>query len=353
MLWPIILQMKLEIAFAHTSFKWTNSAKGNAGVICVVVGVRNKEKSNKYLFTDGIAQSVSNINPYLSAAPNAIIGRQPSAISGLPKMPRGNQPTDGGNLILSTEEKATLIANYPETERLIKKLYGSQEFIKGLDRWCLWLSDQDLDEVKNIPPIMERIIKTKEMRLNSRDSGARKLAARPHQFRETKSPIEQMLVIPRISSERRDYIPIGFLGNECIITDLLFGIYDAELFLFGLLSSRMHMSWVRAVAGRLKTDYRYSSFLCYNTYPVPPLSQKQKIIIEERSYEILDIRDEHIGKTLAQLYDPDKMPEDLREAHHQLDLAVDSCYRKKPFESDAQRLELLFKMYEKMTKKQN
>lgn len=187
------------------------------------------------------------------------------------------------------------------------------------------------------------------MRLSSSDAGTRKVAIRPHQFREMKAPKNRTLIVPSVSSERREYIPIGFLGTDSVVTNLAFAIYDPDTYLFSLLSSKMHMAWVKAVAGRLKTDYRYSSVLCYNPYPTPGLSKTQRATLEELSLSVLDVRDEHIGKTMGQLYDPDKMPDDLREAHHELDLAVDRCYRKKPFESDSERLEHLFKRYEKMT----
>lgn len=348
LLWPHVLADRLEICFAHTSFKWTNNAKGNAGVTCAVVGMSNFGKKTKKIYHDGVAQLVKNISPYLIEGETAYVIKRAKPISDVAIMDNGNKPVDGGNLILSKSEYQSLLESHPASRKFIRKLYGSEEFIKGKDRWCLWISDEMLKEARSIPFITERIRKTKEMRLASKDSGANKLADFPHQFRDFRYH-EETLVIPSVSSENRDYIPIGYVEKGSVITNLAFAIFGAPTLMLGLISSRMHMTWVRAVAGRLETRLRYSSVLCYNTFPVPKLIEKQKEEIEELSYEVLDARDAHVGKTLAQLYDPDKMPDDLREAHRKLDLAVDRCYRKKEFESDSERLEVLFSMYEKMT----
>lgn len=348
LLWPNVLKDGLEIGFAHTSFKWVNNAKSNAGVTCAVLGVRNCSPKKRKLYSDGVVEVVKGISPYLTSGASCYVTKRTNSISSLPHIDYGNKPVDGGNLILSLSEKNELLDKYPQCSVLIRQLYGSQEFIKGLQRWCLWITDELYEFACSIPEIMTRIEQVKSMRLASKDAGARKLAAKPHQFREMNFG-KLTLVIPRVSSDRREYIPIGYLGEGCVISDLAFGIFNPEPDTFGLISSRMHMAWVRAVAGRLKTDYRYSSVLCYNTFPVPNLSKKQKEELEELSYDVLDAREAHVGKTMAQLYDPDKMPDDLREAHRKLDLAVDRCYRKKEFESDSERLEVLFSMYEKMT----
>jgi hypothetical protein len=348
MIWPHIFAMGLEIEFAHQSFKWTNSAKGNAGVTCAIIGIRNLSDAKKIIFKEGISYPAKNINSYLINAGNCIVERRNLPISFFPLMPRGNQPTDGGNLILSPTEKEKLLADHPESSQLIRPLLGSSEYIRGLERYCLWISDDHLPLAQSIPPIKERIQRVKEMRLASRDQGANQMAARPHQFREMKSAKNQLLIIPRISSERRAYIPIGFLDSEIVISDLAFAIYDPPPYIFAVISSRLHMTWVRAVAGRLKTDYRYSSALCYNTFPFPDISEKQKTTLEDHVFKVLDERELHPEKTLAQLYDPDKMPVGLRRAHHEMDLAVERCYRAKPFSTDEERLEYLFRLYEEM-----
>jgi hypothetical protein len=265
-------------------------------------------------------------------------------------MEYGNMAIDGGGLILSTEEKNKLLSEYPSSSMLIKKVIGAQEFLKGLKRYCLWISDEHLDFANSIPFVRKRIIEVKNFRLSSRDKGTHKIAERPHQFREMKES-ENSIIVPTVSSSRRHYLPIDFLNNNENIIAPNQAIYNAQPWVFGVVSSLIHLTWVKAVGGRMKSDYRYSSTLCYNTFPFPEISQKQKEQINLHVFEILEERENHSGKTLAQLYDPNKMPKGLKEAHHQLDLAIERCYRLKPFESDTERLEYLFKEYEKMIKK--
>lgn len=348
MLWPHIYEHGLEISFAHQSFKWNNSAAKNAAVICVVVGISNNSSKRKLLFDGHNVQACKNVNPYLVAAANVFASRQSTPISKLPMMQYGNMAIDGGHLIFSPEEKNAFLAEFPECENLVRRIYGAQEFLKDVERWALWLTNDVLADAKKNSVISKRISATKEFRLSSTDKGTHSIANRPHQFREMHESKKESLLIPTVSSERREYIPIGYFTTKDVVIAPNQVIYDPPRHVFGLISSRMHMTWVRAVAGRLKTDYRYSSVLCYNTFPVPKLSKTLEDEIEELSYDVLDAREVHIGKTMAQLYDPDKMPENLREAHRKLDLAVDLCYRKKEFESDSERLEVLFSMYEKM-----
>lgn len=348
LLWPIILKI-VHINFAYTSFKWSNNAKGNAGVTCVIIGMESTHgTSNKILFFKNSRISVNNITPYLTTGSNVIVTKKNLPISPFPEMTYGNKPVDGGNLILSDIEKIDICRAYPASEFLFKKLIGSAEYISGTYRWCIWIDDKDLNFALNIPPIAERIEKVKKMRLASRDEGARKLALRSHQFRDFVEPSTETIIIPSVSSERREYIPIGFLDKNCIISNLAFGIYDADIWIFGVMTSKMHIVWTRAVCGCLETRIRYSSTLGYNTFPFPNITKTQKEAIEELALGVLSERERHPEKTLAQLYDPDKMPDGLREAHHQLDLAVERCYRSRPFESDEERLEYLFKLYEKM-----
>jgi hypothetical protein len=241
-----------------------------------------------------------------------------------------------------------LISSYPEAKKYIRKTYGAHEFLNGAERWSLWIEDKDLNKITLIPPIVERVNKVREVRLNSRDKGAQKLAGRPHQFREMKKGEEISLICPTVSSERRNYIPLGYLEANDVVIAPNQVIYDPDPYIFAILSSRMHMTWVRSVAGRLKTDYRYSSALCYNTFPFPKISEKQKEILDDHVFNILDEREKYSEKTMAKLYDPDHMPEGLLKAHHEMDLAVEKCYRKRPFNDDAERLEYLFKLYEEM-----
>lgn len=353
-LWPLIYQIDLGIQFAYTSFKWENNAKSNAGVTCIIVGVTNKCNQSKKLYSADKIVTTDHISPYLTLGNEVIVTKQYQIPKGLPKLCFGCMPYDNGNLILSQEEKDIFIGKYPEYEYLVKRLVGSQEFIRGENRYCFWISNNELGHAIQNPFIADRIESTKKSRLASPDKAGRELAEKSHQFREFYEPLVETIIIPRVSSEQREYIPIGFLNigiKDSIISDSAFAIYDAKMWVFGILTSKMHMSWVRAVGGRLKTDYRYSAQLCYNTFPFPPISEEKKKEISDAAEEVLYIRAEHSEKTMAELYDPNKMPEDLRTVHHQLDLIVESCYRKEPFTSDEERLEHLFKLYEKMTNK--
>lgn len=352
LLWTKILDEKTEIGFAHLSFKWTNNAKGNAGVTVIILGLRNRSNEPKFLFDENIRKEVKNINAYLLDATDVIISERTTPISKFPKMNFGNMPNDGGGLIMSEEEKDKLLIENPKAKKFVRLLLGSAEYIRGDKRYCLWIDDEDLKEAEKIPFIQKRIEITRKHRLSSKDKGTNELAKRSHQFRDRNVAKESQLIIPRVSSERRDYIPCGYLGNDIIASDSTLVIYDAEPFLFAVVNSKMHMVWVNAVGGKLKTDYRYSAKLCYNTFPFPDITVKQKETLNLYVFAILDERAKHPEKTMAQLYDPDKMPKGLREAHQNLDKAVEDIYRLgNPFKSDTERLEFLFKLYEEMIQK--
>lgn len=353
-LWPIIYDYNLNIDFAHTSFKWTNNAKDNAAVICVIIGVSCRHSRAKKLFVGAKAITTSNISPYLTDGSDIIVYKNHITPRDMPKMCFGCMPYDNGNLILSPKEKDEFESLYPDYSYLIKRLVGAQEFIRGENRYCFWISDKEFPNAIKNPVIKERIEKTRAVRLKSSDKAGRELADRPHQFREFYELLVKTIIVPRVSSELREYIPIGYVNigdKDSIISDSAFAIYDAQIWLFGILTSKLHMIWVKTVGGRLKSDYRYSAQLCYNTFPFPEISEEKKKEIEEAAEEVLCVRAEHSEKTLAEMYDPDKMPADLRAAHHTLDLIVESCYRKEAFTSDEERLEHLFKLYEKMTTK--
>jgi type II restriction/modification system DNA methylase subunit YeeA len=350
-LWSNIFNKDIEISFAHQSFLWKNNAKDNAAVIVVIIGLGNKNKNEKKLYSENFIKRVSNINGYLIAGSNVVVERRAKPLINIPKMSYGNYTGGCDELFLSPTEKEDLINSNPESIKFIRKLSGSAEFIQGKERYCLWISNSNLEEVLKIDDIKNRIEKVRKNRLLSKDEALQKLAQRAHQFRDTNEAKESSIIIPIVSSERRKYIPMGFLDKEYIIPNSAQAIYDAEPWIFGIINSFMHNLWVKTVGGKLKSDYRYSSVLCYNTFPFPNISQKQKDEITELVFAILDEREKHSQKTLAQLYDPDKMPEGLRKAHHNLDIAIEQCYRSKPFESDEERLEYLFKMYEEMTSK--
>ncbi len=351
LLWPRILKNNQEIFFAHHSFKWTNNAKYNAGVICIIVGIREIDKENKLLFDGDKARIVSSINPYLTEGSNVIVASANTSLSNMPQMNFGNMPADGGCLILDDYEKQKLLEEYPETEKYIKPLIGSDDFINRDTRWCIWLYEEDEKEYINIPPIQDRINRLREVRLKS---SRPQLATIPHLFAQITQPMgTPVIVVPCVSSERRAYIPMDFKENGNIIANSCMVIGTKDRWLFGILTSAMHMAWVRAIGGRLKTDYRYSAGLCYNPFPFPKLTEAKKQEVEDAAWEVLGAREAHIGKTLAELYDPETMPADLREAHHRLDLIVDSCYRERPFADENERLEWLLKLYDKMNKNKN
>lgn len=351
LLWPYIFSKEIEITFAHQSFKWTNNAKGNAGVSVVIIGLANKSNNAKYLINSGLSKKVNSINGYLVEGSNVFIRQTNKPISKLPQMIKGSSPGDDGNLLLDEEEKNKIILEKPEYQKFIKKYIGAREFMNGFLRYCILIEDKYLEEIKNYKPFVERLEKVKDFRLLSKKESTVKKASTPNQFDEMKYKDSDSILIPQTGSERRNYLPVGFYDNSYVISNAACVVYDAEPWLFGLLSSKIHIVWVRAVAGRLKMDMQYSNTLCYNTFPFPTITNKQKEQINLHVFEVLDERAKYPEKTLAQLYDPDKMPVGLKEAHHQLDLAIERCYRLKPFESDTERLEYLFKMYEEMTSK--
>ena len=349
LLWPHIFANNQKILFAHTSFKWSNNAKNNAGITCAIVGIGDKTISQKpIIYSENLVKYANNINPYLLDAANIYAVKRTRHISNLPHMNFGDMPNDGGGLIFSEPEYQQIITEHPSAKRFFRKYIGSEEFINGGCRYCLWLEDGDLPYVSDVPAIQNGIEKSRQHRIRSKDTGTRELAARAHQFRDRNTTTTASIIVPRVSSERRPYIPIGFLGADTIISDSAMAVYEASVDLFAILTSYMHMLWVRTVGGRLKTDYRYSATLCYNTFPFPRISERQKKELSEPARQVLSLREMHSEKTLAELYDPDSMPKELKEAHHQLDLAVERCYRSKPFESDEERLEHLFNLYERM-----
>jgi len=351
LLWEKVLRDKIEIFFAHHSFKWTNNAKGNAGVTVIIIGLRNIENSPKSLFVDNIKRDAKNVNAYLLDAPNVIIAERMKSISNFPRMNFGNMPNDGGGLILDEEEKNMLLSQYPNSSKFIRKLTGSTEFINGINRYCLWIEDSELDEAVQNETIKAKISASRDHRLKSKDKGTNKLALRAHQFRDRNMAIDSSIIVPSTSSERREYIPLGFLPKDNIILNSALAIYDAQPWLFGVLHSKMHMVWVDAVGGKLKTDYRYSAKLCYNTFPFPPINEKHKESITQYVFDILDERAKYSEKTMAWLYNPETMPAGLKQAHHALDLAIERIYRLAPFNSDEERLEYLFKLYDEMNKR--
>ncbi len=346
-LWTQIFKYNVEIFFSYREFTWSNNAKHKAGVICSIIGIREKSSESKYLYEEGTRQKVKNINAYLSDGGNTIVMKRQIPLSDFPKISTGNIPYDGGNLILSPLEKEELVSNYPSAQTFIKQLSGSKEYIRGLVRYCLWIEDNEVEIALSINPIAKKIQMVRESRLKG-GKIAKNYAHVPHRFYMTNRAKKIQILIPRVSSIRRNYIPMGFLNSDVIISDSAQAIYDPPFYIFGIVNSRIHMMWVKTVAGRLKSDFRYSAIMCYNTFPFPKITETQKEELETHVYKVLEQREQHSEKTLAQLYDPNKMPEGLLAAHHELDVAVERCYRKAPFISDEERLAYLFKLYEKM-----
>lgn len=350
-LWQPLIESGLSINFAYRTFKWSNEARGVAAVHCVIVGFSMYEPHcDKLLFIeDDTPQAVKHINSYLTAAQDVFIPVRSTPLCAVPEMTTGNRPADGGHLIIEEEDYTPFVTEEPQAKPYIKRLIGSMEFINKKNRWCLWLVGISPTLLKQMPKVMERVEKCKLDRMNSSDAGRRKLADRPTLFRETKNP-ESCVVIPEVSSERRDYIPIGFIDSATICTNLLQIIPDATLYHFGILTSTMHMAWTRAVCGRLEMRYRYSNKIVYNNFPWPDANEAQQEKIAELAQGVLDARALYPDSSLADLYDPLTMPPELVAAHRKLDAAVEKAYGRK-FRDDAERVAFLFERYSELTQK--
>lgn len=350
-LWQPLIQRGLSINFAHRTFRWSNEARGVAAVHCVIVGFSMYESnSNKLLYTEDVSpQVVKHINSYLTAAHDVFIPVRSAPLCAVPEMTTGNRPADGGYLIIEEEDYNSFIEEEPQAVPYIKRLLGSMEFINKKSRWCLWLVGISPTQLKQMPKVMERVEKCKIDRMHSTDAGRRKLADRPTLFRETKNP-ESCVVIPEVSSERRDYIPIGFIDSSTICTNLLQIIPDATLYHFGVLTSTMHMAWTRTVCGRLEMRYRYSNKIVYNNFPWPETTEAQQEKIAALAQGVLDARALYPECSLADLYDPLTMPPELVTAHRKLDAAVEKAYGRS-FADDAERVAFLFEKYRELTAK--
>lgn len=349
LLFPLISKSDVEVGFAFVSFPWENNARRNAGVTVAVIGLRPRSSKAKYIFDGDLRTAAGNINGYLVDAPDTVVSRRTNAVSPvMPPMSFGNMALDDGNLLLTTAERDELTASSPNSSTLIRRLFGSKEFINGIERWCLWITDDNVDRALSDPLLKVRIDGVRVFRQSSKDSGTIAKANRPWSFREQKQSAGASILIPRHSSASRDYVPLGYLGANDVIGDSANAIYNAKPWVFALVTARIHMVWLRAVGGRLKTDYRYSNTIVYNNFPVPEIGERKKEKLTEAAFRVLDVREYHSERTLAELYDPHKMPDDLRLAHQELDDLVDSIYRKKPFDSDEERLAHLFTLYETM-----
>ncbi|MCA9420768.1 MAG: class I SAM-dependent DNA methyltransferase [Pseudomonadales bacterium] len=353
-LWPLIFSTGNEISFAHTSLKWANLASHNAGVTVVIVGISNNPKKNRRIFSisdDGetTEKVVDSINAYLVSGSNIIVEKAMKPLTEVSAMDFGNKADDGGHLTLSSSQLYEMNIEEHGKRKFIKQFYGSKEFINGETRFCIWITNKELEEAKKHDSLIRQIDLVRESRLKSKDAYARSLAQRPHQFKTPRIAKKSVIVTPRVSSENRPYLPVGVMSNHAVIGDRNFALYDAPLWNMALIASRLHWVWVGTVCVRMRTDFSYSNTLGWNTFPVPKLTEKNKEDLTRSAEDILLAREAHFPATIADLYKPEQMPEDLRHAHERNDEVLERIYIGRRFKNDTERLEKLFDLYTKMT----
>lgn len=346
----------IKIHFSHRTFKWSNEAKGNAAVHVVIIGFSNFDINDKYIYTyenikgEPHQIKVKNINPYLVEGDDVFLQGRSNPICNVPRIGIGNKPIDGGNYLFTESEKDDFIRKEKNSEKYFKVWLGADEFLNGYRRHCLWLGDADPRELRMLPEVVKRIEAVRKFRMASKSAPTQKLAEKPTRFHVENIPKSSYLVIPKVSSEKRKYIPIGYLDESVFSSDLLFILGNGTLYHFGILSSIMHMSWIKHTCGRLESRFRYSKDIVYNNFPWPnDPSMKQIKSVEEAAGVVLELRDKFPGSSLADLYDPIATPLELIKAHQTLDKAVDLCYRPQPFPNESKRIEYLFELYEMYT----
>ena len=349
MLWPIVFGKGHRISFAHTSFLWSNNAAHNAGVTCIVVGLKSDASGGATLYDGETARVVPSIGPYLTPSSDTIVRKSNFQISGLPEMVSGNKATDDGNLILSRKEVDELLLEFSQAERFIRRLEGAKEFIRGESRWCLWIGDSEVDDASAVPEIAERIEKVRQARTLSRGKQANDAAVSPHRFVFAPHAPGISILVPSVSSERREYLPCGCFDDRTVIVAPNLAMYGSPLWCLAIIASRLHLVWIATVCGKLETRYRYSNTLGWNTFPVPTLTEKNKADLTRCAEDILLAREHHFPATIADLYDPEHMPADLRAAHERNDEVLERIYIGRRFRNDTERLEKLFELYTKMT----
>jgi len=354
-LWTDLFRRGVKLHYAHRTFQWNSEARGKAAVHCVIIGFGLQEVAEKWLYdydtpkSDPHALKANNINPYLVDGPNVVLQNRTKPICHVPEIGIGNKPIDGGNYLFTTEERDEFLKVEPSAAKWFRRWLGSDEFINGYERWCLWLGECPPDELRRMPEALKRIEAVRKVRLESKSEPTRKIADTPTRFHVENMPAGNFLVVPKVSSERRPFIPIGFMTPETFCSDLVFIIPNATLYHFGINSSTMHNSWMRSVCGRLESRYRYSAGIVYNNFPWPESTDKQQTAIEIAAQAVLDARAKFPTSTLADLYDPLSMPPELVKAHQALDRAVDAAYGKTTFKTEAERVAFLFERYQHLT----
>jgi hypothetical protein len=353
-LWPLILQTGHLIHFAHTSFKWANLASHNAGVTVVIVGIDRQPAKLRHLFSineasENVCHQVDHINAYLVPGANVIVEKKTKPLCLESEVSFGNKPVDGGYLLLTKDDLEALGLSSGERDRFVRRIYGSAEFIRGLDRFVLWIKDEDLSAAEKIGSIKARIDGVRQVRLASKDASANEMAKRAHQMREMNIGRSHTIAVPAITSENRDYLPCGLLDNRTTVTNKVYALYDAPLWNMALIASRLHWVWIGTVCVRLEMRFSYSNTLGWNTFPVPPLTEQNKADLTRCAEDILLARESHFPATIADLYDPENMPANLRAAHERNDETLERIYIGRRFKNDTERLETLFDLYTKMT----
>jgi len=350
--WPNLFSKGLEINFAHRSFKWNNNASKNAGVTCIILGV-GRPTLKKVIYDESLKHSVNSINPYLLSSEVQVVEARNRPISKLTRMNYGNMPADGNHLTVSLTERLALINADNSLGKLILPVFGAQEFIRGLQRFCLWINDEDIDLALSNEFIADRISKVRDLRAASKDPSYNKLASKPHQFRDRNLAIKSTILTPIVSSESRQYLPTQLFTGNTGTTNAVCALYDAPLWNMALIASRIHLVWIATVCGKLETRYRYSNTLGWNTFPVPTLTEKNKLDLTRCAEDILLAREKHFPATIADLYKSDAMPENLRLAHEKNDETLERIYIGRRFNNDTERLEKLFELYTKMISSTN
>ena len=350
-IWPVAATEGIEIKFAHLPFKWSNLASHNAGVTVIILGLAKRSSDAKALYQDDTVRHCTAISPYLVPNRTEVVQKTGKPICQQSPMLFGNMPRDGGHLFV-TERETKELRSDPATARFVRRFLGSEELINGKLRYCLWIEDDEVDEANRVPFIAERLGKVTENRLASPAASTKQFATQPHRFVQIGGVARSnQILVPGVSSENREYLPCDFIGSEAIASNKLFALYDAPLWNMALIASRIHWVWIGTVCVRMRTDFSYSNTLGWNTFPVPKLTEKNKADLTRCAEDILLAREAHFPATIADLYKPDAMPQNLRDAHHRNDEVLERIYIGRRFKNDTERLEKLFEMYTKMTTK--